>query len=353
MRTKSSVVCAVSLVCGLSLNTTTSFAGVVVDIGGTTATDPSNIAGDYGANCPSPSTKKAITITPKAAGSNARVEAPSDSTMDHLKMSNVKITANCAVSNFRIAFGFNHAVQPAVVSPTEIRFKYYSSGYLQRSGTTPPPGGSVSTKASYANSPPSPPATTYKSSGAVGSEQTRATYVFSTSGLTSNLTNLTDPRGLQAEFTFTLPAENDNLQMVQYYVQDYPAAGGGEGGNSAGASFFSATLLHILMTTASTSQASGCEVCELADGSTPDAEKVKLFVKYNMDNLLQDIANGKGEHLASLATMVQISESQQTTFFSRAQDHYAAWGHREVVTPEQLLVTLEEAGLSPSESEAR
>jgi hypothetical protein len=317
----------------------------MVDIGGTQLTHATNvnIAGDYGPSCPSPSTMKAITITPKTTGSNARVEALSDSSIDNLKMSNVKIKANCPVSNFRIAFGFNHTVEPTVVSPTQIRFKYYSAGNLVRTGTTPPPGASVKTKASYDNTPPSPPSTTYDSPGAVGSEQTRSTYIFSTSGLTGNLTNLANPRGLQAEFTFTLPLANDSLQMTQYYVQDYPAAGGGDGGSAAGAFWAEKSVLNILMSTASTSQALGCDLCVLADSSAPEAEKVRMFVMNNMDNLSQDMASGRGEHLTSLATLINIPVTQQTVFFSRAQEQYSALAQQGTVTPEQLLATLETA----------
>ena len=342
MRVKSLAVCAVSLVFVVSLAAGTSFADVMVDIGGTQMTHPTNvnIAGNYGPNCPSPSTNRAITIAPAGTGT-ARVEALSDSSIDNLKMSNVRITANCPVSNFRIAFGFNHVVEPTVVSPTQIRFKYYSSGKLVRTGTTPPPGASVKTKASYDNTPPSPPSTTYNSSGAVGSEQTRSTYIFSTSGLTPNLTNIASPRGLQAEFTFTLPLANDYLQMTQYYVQDYPAAGGGDGGSAAGASWAHKAVLNMLMSTASTTEALGCDLCVLADSSALEAEKVKMFVMNNMDNLSQDMARGRGEHLTSLATLINIPVMQQTVFFSRAQEQYSALAQQGTVTPEQLLATLE------------
>lgn len=337
MSVRSLVAGAVSLVLIACLAVVTSFAEVVVDIGGTQKTDPTNvnIAGDYGPNCPTPSTMKAITITPRVAGSNARVEALSDSSIDNLKMSNVTITANCAVSNLRIAFGFNHAVAPTVVSPTQIRYKYYSSGYLSGSGA------SVKTKASYANNPQSPPSTSYYPS-AVGSELTRTVSPFSTSGLTANLTNITNPRGLQAEFTLTLAAAG-TLQMVQYYVQDYPAAGGGDGGSAAGAFWAEKTVLNILMSTASTSQALGCDLCVLADSSAPEAEKVKMFVINNMDNLSQDMASGRGQHLASLATLLNVPAPQQKAFFSQAQGQYAALAQQGTMTPEQLLATLEEA----------
>lgn len=339
MRVKSLAVCAVSLVFVVSLAAGTSFADVMVDIGGTQKTHPTNvdIAGDYGPNCPAPSTERAITISPRVGGSNARVEILSDSSVDNLRMMNVKIEANCAISNFRIAFGFNHTVAPTVVQPTQIRYKYFGSGYLSGSGA------SVKTKASYRNNPPGTPSTNFNSSGAIGNEQTRTVSPFSTTGLTANLTNISNPRGLQAEFTLTLSAAG-TLQMVQYYVQDYPAAGGGDGGSAAGAFWAHKAVLNMLMSTASTSEALGCDLCVLADSSAPEAEKTKMFVMNNMDNLSQDLASGHGEYLTSLATLINIPVTQQTVFFSRAQEQYSALAQQGTVTPEQLLAALETAG---------
>jgi len=326
------------------LQTALASAEVIVDIGGTQLTHATsvNIAGDYGPNCPSPSTSKAITITPKSAGSgNARVEILDDGTIDYLRMYNAKITANCAVSDFRIAFAFNHAVEPTVVSPDEIRFKYYGAGNLIRTGTTPPPGAYVKTKASYRNSPPSPPATSYNSGNPVGSEQTRTTYTWSTSGLTSNLTNLTNPRGLQAEFTFTLPAAADVLNMTQFFVQDYPAAGGGSGVEATDNSY-QGGVLNIFLLTAWTSQTTGCPQCVIADNSSSRPERAKLFVRNNMDSLSQDLASGQGEYLASVAALLRVPASEQPAFFSLAQDRYARLVSEGAMTPEQLLMTLEQ-----------
>lgn len=314
-----------------------SFAEVVVDIGGTQLTDPTsvNITGNYGANCPAPSSSRQITITQKSTTAGlARVEVLDDSNIDYVALKNAKITANCAVTDFRIAFGFNHGVAPTVVPPDEIRYKYYSSGNLVRSGTTPPPGASVSTKASYRNTPPSPPATTYNTEGTIDSEQTRTTYSFSTSGYTSNMTDITDPRGLQAEFKFTLPAAADYLNMTQYYVQDTAAAGGGDGNS------WERFLKRLLLLTASTSEATGCKGCFIADSSTPQAEKLEMFARTTWDSLSQELARGQGEHLASLATLLNVPAAEQPAFFALAQERYFILEQSGAATPDEVIADL-------------
>ena len=44
----------------------------------------------------------------------------------------------------------------------------------------------------------------------------------------------------------------------------------------------------------------------------------------NFENLSQEMAQGKGEHLASLATLMGIPAEQHTDFFALTQERYTA-----------------------------
>lgn len=324
-------------------------AEIVVDIGGSPPQSPGsdpgcqqpncvNLAGSYG-SCSGGGA--AITITNLSTGT-ARVEVVNDAGpngIDYLAVKNTKITANCQASNFRIAFGFDHVSQP---SPT-LRYTYKASGNLVRSGATPPPGSYVKVKASYINSPPSPPSTTFNASGAIGAEKQSSSYLFSLSDITPNITSLTDPRGLEGEFTFTLPAQNDVLKMSTYYVQNTTSAGGGGDGDGGGGDHGESGLLTTLCpTTQATARAFGCASCVSEDGILAQDAKAELFAHAIWNNLSQDLAAGQGEYLTSLAALLDVPMDQHSTFFSLAEDHYIALMKTEAPTPDVFLATLKE-----------
>jgi hypothetical protein len=49
-----------------------------------------------------------------------------------------------------------------------------------------------------------------------------------------------------------------------------------------------------------------------------------MFAELNSDALAQEMAQGRGEHLASLATLLGVPQQEHTTFFAMAQERYAA-----------------------------
>lgn len=51
-------------------------------------------------------------------------------------------------------------------------------------------------------------------------------------------------------------------------------------------------------------------------------EKTRIFAKLNFENLSQDMAQGRGEHLASLATLMGVPVEQQPAFFALSQERY-------------------------------
>ena len=51
-------------------------------------------------------------------------------------------------------------------------------------------------------------------------------------------------------------------------------------------------------------------------------QKVNMFATVNFENLSQEMAQGQGEHLASLATLMGVPAEQQAEFFAVTQDRY-------------------------------
>ena len=49
-----------------------------------------------------------------------------------------------------------------------------------------------------------------------------------------------------------------------------------------------------------------------------------MFAELNSDALAQEMAQGRGEHLASLATLLGLPQDQHSAFFAMAQERYAA-----------------------------
>ena len=58
------------------------------------------------------------------------------------------------------------------------------------------------------------------------------------------------------------------------------------------------------------------------DGTIFASEKVNVFTAVNFDNISQEMAQGQGEHLTSLATLMKIPADQHETFFTMAQEKY-------------------------------
>ncbi|HNP59996.1 MAG TPA: DUF3015 family protein [Nitrospirales bacterium] len=72
-------------------------------------------------------------------------------------------------------------------------------------------------------------------------------------------------------------------------------------------------------TFAISSGTSGCT----NDGKIFASEKVNVFTALNFDNLSQEMAQGQGEHLTSLATLMGIPQEQHPEFFSMTQEKYS------------------------------
>jgi hypothetical protein len=60
------------------------------------------------------------------------------------------------------------------------------------------------------------------------------------------------------------------------------------------------------------------------DGQVMADQRTTMFAAMNFENLSQEMAQGKGEHLASLATLMGIPVEQHTAFFALTQERYSA-----------------------------
>lgn len=60
------------------------------------------------------------------------------------------------------------------------------------------------------------------------------------------------------------------------------------------------------------------------DGQVMADQRTNMFAAMNFENLSQEMAQGKGEHLASLATLMGIPAEQHTAFFALTQERYTA-----------------------------
>jgi hypothetical protein len=92
-------------------------------------------------------------------------------------------------------------------------------------------------------------------------------------------------------------------------------------------------------TFAISSATSGCT----NDGQVWAQEKVNVFAAMNFENLAQEMAQGHGEHLTSLATLMGIPADRQAGFFSLTQARYTALMEAGDNSPVALVKALNEA----------
>jgi len=60
------------------------------------------------------------------------------------------------------------------------------------------------------------------------------------------------------------------------------------------------------------------------DGKWWAENKTTMFAELNSDSLAQEMAQGGGEHLASLATLLGVPQDQHQAFFTMTQERYTA-----------------------------
>ncbi len=79
------------------------------------------------------------------------------------------------------------------------------------------------------------------------------------------------------------------------------------------------------------------------DGTIFSAEQVNVFAAINFDNLAQEMAQGQGEHLASLATLMGIPQEQHSSFFKMTQEKYATFIQSGENSPKAVVKAIHDA----------
>jgi hypothetical protein len=79
------------------------------------------------------------------------------------------------------------------------------------------------------------------------------------------------------------------------------------------------------------------------DGKWWAYQKTIMFVELNYEALTDQMAQGRGEHLASLATLMGIPAARHGQFFALAQTRYESLTERSDTSPATLVEELSEA----------
>lgn len=79
------------------------------------------------------------------------------------------------------------------------------------------------------------------------------------------------------------------------------------------------------------------------DGKIWASEKVNVFTALNFDNLAQEMAQGQGEHLTSLATLMGVPEENHQAFFGMTQENYSTLVQAGETSPKAVVKALHDA----------
>jgi hypothetical protein len=90
----------------------------------------------------------------------------------------------------------------------------------------------------------------------------------------------------------------------------------------------------------STSSSGGGKSETKKDGVLKEDQRVNEFATVNFDKLKEDMAAGRGEHLASLATLLGVTQEHQTEFFTFTKEKFPLLFASERATADEMLATL-------------
>lgn len=92
-------------------------------------------------------------------------------------------------------------------------------------------------------------------------------------------------------------------------------------------------------TFAISSGTSGCT----NDGKIMSEHKTTVFASLNFDALTAEMAQGQGEHLASLATLMGVPAERHAEFFAMTQERYTSLVQAGEASPVAMVKSLNEA----------
>ncbi len=84
---------------------------------------------------------------------------------------------------------------------------------------------------------------------------------------------------------------------------------------------------------------SGCT----SDGKVWADQKTTMFAQLNFENLSQEMAQGQGEHLASLATLMGVPAEHQAAFFAMTQERYTSLVKTGEASPVAMVKAINDA----------
>ncbi len=79
------------------------------------------------------------------------------------------------------------------------------------------------------------------------------------------------------------------------------------------------------------------------DGKIMSEHKTTMFASLNFDALTAEMAQGQGEHLASLATLMGVPAERHAEFFAMTQERYTSLVQAGEASPVALVKSLNEA----------
>ena len=79
------------------------------------------------------------------------------------------------------------------------------------------------------------------------------------------------------------------------------------------------------------------------DGKVMSEHKTTMFAQLNFENLSQEMAQGQGEHLASLATLMGVPAEHQAAFFAMTQERYTSLVKTGEASPVAMVKAINDA----------
>jgi Protein of unknown function (DUF3015) len=79
------------------------------------------------------------------------------------------------------------------------------------------------------------------------------------------------------------------------------------------------------------------------DGKVMAEQKTTMFAQLNFENLSQEMAQGQGEHLASLATLMGVPAEHQAAFFAMTQERYTSLVKTGEASPVAMVKAINDA----------
>ena len=79
------------------------------------------------------------------------------------------------------------------------------------------------------------------------------------------------------------------------------------------------------------------------DGKVMSEHKTTMFAQLNFENLSQEMAQGQGEHLASLASLMGVPAEHQGEFFAMTQERYTSLVQAGEASPVAMVKAINDA----------